>query len=156
MFVDVEPDLPWSSLRFLLRRFCEVILQTQQRDNSVVFRSSAKGHRVPGGRLRGCRWDTACQSSSGSLTALQKWMRTRETKNGETLGGWVEDVQGVAVAVGPSEAEVGPEEVYPASWTSQVRTRGVCTRGKDVNEPVIGIIPSCHTTGPIRFLLHLE
>lgn len=78
----------------------------------------------------------------------------RETKNGETLGGWVADVQGVAV--GPSEGEVGLEEVYPASWTSQVRTREVCTRGKDVIEPVAGIIRSCHITAPIRFLLHLE
>lgn len=95
----------------------------------MVFRSSVKGH--PGGRLRGCRWDTECQSSSGSLTALQTSMRTRETKNGETLGGWVADVQGVAAVVGPSEGEVGLEEVYPASGTSQVRTREVCTRGKD-------------------------
>lgn len=130
--LDVEPDLPWSSLRFLPRRFCEVILQTQQRDNSAVFRSSVKGHRVPGGRPRGCRWDPVCQSSSGTLTALQMSLTTRETKNGETLVGWAADVQGVAVVVDPSEGEVGLEEVYPASGTSQVRTREVRTRGKNV------------------------
>lgn len=98
----------------------------------MVFRSSVKGHRVPEGRLRGCCWDTVCQSSSGTLTVLQKSMRTRETKNGETLGGWVADVQGVAVVVGPSEGEVGLGEVYPASWTPQVRTREVYIREKGV------------------------
>lgn len=37
----------------------------------------------------------------------------------------MEDVQGVVVVVGPSEEEVGLEEVYPASWTSQVKTTEV-------------------------------
>lgn len=37
----------------------------------------------------------------------------------------MEDVQGAAVAVGPSEEEVGLEEVYPASWTSQAKTTEV-------------------------------
>lgn len=64
-----------------------------------------------------------CPFSSGILTVLQKTMRKRETKSGVTPGEWVEGVQGVVVVAGPSEGEVGLEEVYPASWTSQVRTR---------------------------------
>lgn len=57
-------------------------------------------------------------------------MRKRETKSGVTPGELVEDVQGVVVVAGPSEEEVGLEEVYPASWTSQVRTREVYKHGR--------------------------
>lgn len=121
-----KPDLPWSSRRFLPHRSCEAIFQIQQMDSSVVVHSSAKGLQIQEVHLSGCLWDTTHRFSSGIL--FQKTMRKRETKNGVTLGEWVADVQGVVVVVGPSEEEVGLEEVCPASWTSQVKTMEVGTR----------------------------
>lgn len=129
-----KADLPWSSRRFLPHRSCEAIFQIQQMDSSVVVHSSAKGLQIQEGHLSGCLWDTEHRFSSGIL--FQRTMRKRETKNGVTLGEWVADVQGVVVVVGPSEEEVGLEEVCPASWTSQVRTMEVETRRNiDCNSP---------------------